>query len=355
MPVAAVNARFLQRPVTGVERYAVEVTRRLEGHLRVVRAPPMARGLKGHLWEQLVLPRALHRDELLWSPANSGPLAIRNQVVTIYDASPLDHPEWFHRGFARLFRLLLPRLVRRARRIITVSRFSRDRLLEVEGADPNRVVVILPGVDGERFRPPPPERVEAVRRRHSLPEQYLLALGSRSPRKNVPVLTSAWQLLRRGHPELGLVVAGGPTPTAAAMKRERSEEGIRILGRVPEADLPALYGGAAAFVYPSLYEGFGLPVLEAMACGTPVVASSRTGIPEAVGGAGVLFDPVDPEALASAIDELLRDVRHRRLLVARGLERARELTWERTARAVLETLTEPHPRAPRTPRTSPAP
>ena len=338
--MASVNGRFLARPVTGVERYAHEVMLRLGPRLRIVRAPPWATGVSGHLWEQLVLPRRVRGDSLLWSPANSGPVAVKNQVVTIHDVSPIDHPEWFRTAFAGLFQTLVPRLVRRARRVITSSRFSRDRILEICSLDPDRVVVIYPGVDRGRFHPPLPREIQEVRLRYGLPEPYLLAVGSRSLRKNLGVLVSAWKILRPRCPHLGLVIVGSATHTARGADFGTPHPGIRLLGRVPDSDLPALYGAAGAFVYPSLYEGFGLPVLEAMACGTAVLASNRGGVPEAVGDAGMLFDPESPEELARGIEELLEDPTRRRDGVARGLRRARELSWERTAQGVLETLTE---------------
>jgi glycosyltransferase involved in cell wall biosynthesis len=336
--VATVNGRFLGRPVTGVERYAFEVTRRLGSRLRVLRAPRWAQGARGHLWEQLVLPRHVGRGGLLWSPANSGPLSLEHQVVTIHDLGPIDHPEWFRSAFAALFGRMVPRLAERARRVITPSRFSRDRLVEGFGLDPRRVVVVPPGVDRGRFRPPSPGEIVAVRARYRLPERYLLAVGSLSVRKNLPVLVSAARLVRRRDRSLGLVVAGGTTRTAPIDRPDPRDPWIRLLGRVPDSGLPALYGGAAVFVLPSMYEGFGLPVLEAMACGTPVVASNRGGVPDAAGDAGILFDPEDPEGLAHRIRELLDDPHRSREAVTRGFWRTRELTWERTANGVLDTL-----------------
>jgi glycosyltransferase involved in cell wall biosynthesis len=313
---------------------------RLGARLRVLRAPRWARRAPGHLWEQVVLPRSLHRDEVLWSPASSGPLLVENQVVTIHDISPIDHPEWFHAAFARGFGAQVPRLARRARVVLTSSQFSRDRLMEIAGVPAARVVVVLPGVDATRFQPVSRERIEAARHQYALPGEYLLAVGSRSPRKNLSVLSRAWGLIRRRHPRVGLVIAGDQTHTAPGdgLGDGGQDSDLRFLGRVPDADLAALYGGAAAFVYPSLYEGFGLPVLEAMASGTPVIASNRAGVPEAVGDAGLLVEPEDADRLARAIEEVLGDAERRQAMVARGLRRAAELSWDRTAQGVLGTL-----------------
>jgi glycosyltransferase involved in cell wall biosynthesis len=315
---------------------------RLRGRLRVLRAPRWARRAPGHVWEQVVLPRSLHRDEVLWSPASSGPLAVENQVVTIHDISPIDHPEWFHAAFARGFGFQVPRLARRARVVLTSSVFSRDRLVEVAGLPAARVVVVLPGVDATRFQPASRERIEAARHQYALPAEYLLAVGSRGRRKNLSVLDRAWRLIRRRHPRLGLVIVGEQTHTAPrdGLGGGSRHSDLRFLGRVPDADLAALYGGAAAFVYPSLYEGFGLPVLEAMACGTPVIASNRAGVPEAVGDAGLLVEPEDADQLARAIEEVLGDAERGQAMVARGFRRAANLSWERTARGVLDILTE---------------
>jgi glycosyltransferase involved in cell wall biosynthesis len=337
-PVAVVNGRFLDRPVTGVERYAREVALCLGAAVRVERAPDRLGGTRGHLWEQCVLPSRLQRGELLWSPANTGPLAVREQVVTIHDTATIDHPEWFRGSFARYYRFLLPRLARRALQVITSSRFSRDRLVKVCGVPADRVTVIHPGVDPERFRPPTPQEVGAARARYALPERYVLAVGSRSPRKNLTALMAAWELLRRRQPGLGLVIVGDPTPTNRSDAIRTDGANVRVLGRVTDGTLSAVYGGASVFAYPSLYEGFGLPVLEAMACGTPVVAAERGGLPEAVGDAGALCEPANAEEMARVLEGLVEDGEHRRRVVASGLQRARELTWERTAARVLGVL-----------------
>ena len=157
-----VNGRFLSQPVTGVQRYAIEVTRRLEGRIRFAKPRMAGRGAAGHVWEQLVLPRYLTPGDLLWSPANTGPVRVPSQVVTIHDLSVIDHPEWFGRRFAAWYRWLLPRLARTVRVVLTDSEFSKSRIRSEFGLPELRVIVVQPGVDA-RFGLFPPDRFDGVR------------------------------------------------------------------------------------------------------------------------------------------------------------------------------------------------
>ena len=338
-PGVVVNGRFLSQPVTGVQRYATEVTRRLEGRIRFAKPRMAGRGAAGHLWEQLVLPRYLTPGDLLWSPANTGPVRVPSQVVTIHDLSVIDHPEWFGRRFAAWYRWLLPRLARTVRLVLTDSEFSKSRLCSEFALPDPWVVVVHPGVD-ERFGPVTPARIEAVRRKHSLPQAYFLAGGSLEPRKNLRTTFEAWEHVYVRHPDCRLLVFGAPGGAFRGRGFDRIPAGVILQGYVDDTDLPALYAGAIGFVYVSLYEGFGLPVLEAMACGTPVICSSTTSIPEVVGEAGLLVDPLDPRALADAMASVLADRNLRSDLRERGQRRARTFSWERTAAETWEALQE---------------
>jgi glycosyltransferase involved in cell wall biosynthesis len=308
----AIDARAAARPeLGGVERWARELCARLP---YTVHKPPRALSHRaGHAWEQGLLPLLSARAPALLCPANLAPVAARNVVVVIHDAAPLRRPDWYSGLYAGFQRRILPLIARRARAVITVSEFSRAELRELLGVDAH---VVYGGVD-PRFAP----GEKAAR-------PYVLCVASHTARKNLRALVPAAEALAREGVELR--VAGGHRPQFAA---EDGLGALKLLGHVDDADLPALYAGAQAFVLPSVYEGFGLPVLEAMAAGTPVVAADVTALPETCGGAARLVPP-EPEAFRDALLALLGDEAEQARLRALGRARAAAFTWERTAAGV---------------------
>jgi glycosyltransferase involved in cell wall biosynthesis len=315
MKPVAINARAAVRAeIGGVERVARELSERLPAldpaRYEVVRPPQRLAHRAGHAWEQAWLPYATRGAALIYSPANLAPVASRRNVVVIHDVAALRHPEWYGRAYVTWQRALLPAIARRARLVITVSEFSRREIEQVLGV---AAEVIPNGVDG-RFKPGPPAE-----------RPYVLAVGTRIARKNLAVLAATADAL--GEHGIELVAAGSDR----AYMRDESAAPVRALGYVPDGELPALYSGARALVMPSLYEGFGLPCLEAMASGTPVIASNRGALPETCGDAAVLVDPDDPQAFAAAVVEAA--VGQPRRLIEAGLERAARFTWERAARS----------------------
>lgn len=333
MTPLVVNGRFQVHRVTGMQRYAREVSRRLDIDMRIVAPERPLRGLAGHGWEQTVLPMRVGGG-LLWSPCGTGPLAVRRQVVTVHDVIPIDFPHWYSPQFAMLHRLLVPRLARRVRRVIAVSEYTRNRLVERFLIPPDKVTVIPNGV-GEEFRPRSPEEIACARRKLGIPsESYILSLNSLVPRKNVAALLRAWARVLPTLPaSLWLVVAGGSGSGTVFPGQDlpKAPERVLFTGYVADELLPPLYSGAASFVFPSLCEGFGLPVLEAMACGTPVVTSDGSSLSEVGAGAAILVDPTSIDSIAAGIGQVIADQYLRGTLACAGRERARRYTWARCA------------------------
>ncbi len=328
-----INARAAARPeLGGVERYARELARRLpelrpEAYV-VARPRPRLVHRLGHAWEQGALPllAARMRAAAILSPANIAPLAWPRNVVIIHDAAALRHPEWYARAYVAYQRALLPRLAQRATRVITDSSFSREEIVELLGAPPERVTVIPGGVD-ERFDPEADSAGAAAAL--GLERPYALTVGSLIARKNLAVLEPAARTLSARGVEL--VAAGGGRPQ---LRAEPARAAVRALGHVDDDLLPGLYAGARAFVLASKYEGFGLTCVEAMASGVPVVAADRAALPETCGGAALLVDPDDPDSVAAGLVAATEDEPLRERLVAAGLARARDLSWDRTAREI---------------------
>lgn len=325
-----------------MQRYGIELADRLSADLDVIRPAQSLRGASGHLWEQLYLPAACGR-RLLWSPNNTGPLAITRQVCTIHDLIPLDHPEWFTPRFSGWYRWLMPKLARRAQHFIAVSQFTKRRMMEKLGVSGERITVVPNGVDSE-FKPSPPDRIEAVRKRLGIKApNYLLSLGSLEPRKNLGRLLKAWEQLAPELPEeIELVIAGaqGASLVFAGVKFDRLPPRVHFTGYIDQKELPTLYSGALAFVYPSLYEGFGLPPLEAMACGTPVVTSIGSSLSEVVGDAAVVIDPECADSISEGMRSIVADSALRSRLIQAGRDRAAHMTWNRTAQMTRQVLVE---------------
>jgi glycosyltransferase involved in cell wall biosynthesis len=316
-----------RREIGGVERVAIEMAARLP-RLRpdryAVMRPPLAFAYwAGHLWEQALLPAAARQARVLYCPANLAPVVSSRTVVVINDLAALRHPSWYSAVYAAYQRQILPLLARRARLVIAPSDFSRRELTDGLGLDPERIAVVPHGVDG-RFSPSADP--EPVRRAYGLERPYVLMVGTRIARKNLTSLERAGARLREQGVEL--VSAG----SGRGYMRAGETPPVRALGYVDDTDLPGLYAGALALTMPSLYEGFGLPVLEAMASGVPVVAADRTALPETCGGAALLVDPDDGEALADALLEASGDEQVRHRLIRAGLERSALFSWDRTAR-----------------------
>jgi glycosyltransferase involved in cell wall biosynthesis len=337
-----VNGRYLTRPPTGVDRFAMELLGALAArrgpleiavpatqalHDRSGSAPGRLQPLgqrRGQAWEQTDLPRAAG-DRVLLNLCNTAPLWRERQLVVIHDAATVANPANYGLAFRQWYRLMHGSLMRRARVVATVSAFSRDELLRHHGARRLGVEVLHEGGEHilrERADPSVLDRLGLAGQR------YVLAVGSRSPNKNFQAVLEAVRALR--DPGLWLVAAGGGDARIYA-RTELVDERLKTTGYVSDAQLRALYEHAACFAFPSYYEGFGLPPLEAMNCGCPVIVSDRASLPEVCGDAALYCKAEDPATLASALHRVLGSPSLRQELRDAGRARARQFGWDRAA------------------------
>jgi len=299
--------------------------------------------------QQWIVPQHLRRSEasLYHSPYYLMPYwPSVPTALTCYDLIPLIYPEYFTARQRLVYRLTHILALRTARVALSISESTKRDLIRFFHCEPGRIVVTPLAAD-EHFSPQPPEVVTAIKRKYSLPENYVLYVGTNKPHKNLVRLVQAWQAVNlKSHPPKGtggrlpnvkLVIAGHWDIRYSGARQVAEELGLEdsviFVGPVDDADLPALYSGAELFAFPSQYEGFGLPVLEAMACGTPVICSNVSSLPEVSGEAAILIDPLDIEAIAKAIEHVLIDAALGRDLRENGLAQAARFSWKQTAQA----------------------
>jgi len=295
------------------------------------------RRLYYHFWQQTAVLHQLRPDWYL-STFFLPPVARCRTAVLVHDMSFRTHPAYFPVPVALYMRFLSASAIRKADRVIALSHFTRQEILRYHPGADRKTSVVYPGVnDGFTIK----RDGDDVARLHRLEIEpgYILSLGNIHPRKNLSRLLEAYVLLKKQRGAApALVWAGVPRWDSDDLLERAQNAGVVILGHIPQDDLPALYRQAIMLAYPSLYEGFGLPPVEAMACGTPVVVSNTTGLPEAVGKAGLLVDPTNVVAIANAMARLLDDADLRESLRAAGLVHAAQFTWERAARGVISQM-----------------
>ncbi len=353
------NGRFLTRPMTGVDRVATEMIRALvevtsgQSDQPVVRtALPRASidseqsrpreildleripnpHLSGYMWEQVSLLLTRPNDWLL-SLCNLGPVARSKQAVMIHDAQVYSQPHAYSRAFRMFYRTMLPLIARHARILTTVSDFSR-RELEAYGVFPrNKAVVIHNGVD-HMARIAPDRTV--LDRNNLRPGEYFFAIGSLAPHKNIDLILKAAR--GRRDKDIPLIIAGGANSKVFQNAGLKDEDGVRFIGRVSDAELKALYAEALSLLFPSKTEGFGLPPLEAMYCGCPVIATTGGAVPEVCGNSALYASPESVEEWVAAMDRMRSEPAVRQELVEAGQGHAAGFTWRRAAERLLEAI-----------------
>jgi glycosyltransferase involved in cell wall biosynthesis len=302
------------------------------------------------LWHRLCLPIPMewftgpvdifHSTDFVLPPVRQA-----RTILTVHDLTFMRLPECAETGLRAYLSKVVPRSIERADLVLADSQSTKNDLIELLGVSPDKVEVVYAGVE-RRFRPMEGEMaLQRVKRRYGLDFPFILSLGTLEPRKNFAGLVEAYALMRgkgqgRGRRELKLVIAGGKgwlyDEIFAKVEELGLEDKVIFPSFVTDEDLPALYNLAELFVFPSLYEGFGLPPLEAMACGTPVITSDRPSLPEVVGEAGLMVEATDGEALAGAMERVLTDENLRREMREKGLKQAEKFTWEAAAEKLLD-------------------
>ena len=352
-----INGRFLTQTTTGVQRYARELVRTFDelaeshdphvqnlsfellapnGPLEPVptRHIPLKQvgRLSGHAWEQLELP-LFARGSFLLNLCNTAPVSRTRQMVTIHDAAVYAAPQAYSKTFRTLYKTLLPTLSRTAQRMVTVSEFSKRELVRYCHASEDKITVIYPGKE-HVFASEADIHVFAKHGFGSKP--FLLVVSSLNPSKNFAGLVRALEHLK--NPAFDVVIAGGANPAVFGGGAGSFPKSVTYLGYVSEGEKRALYERATGFVHPAFYEGFGLPPLEAMACGTPVIVSHAASLPEVCGDAALYCDPHSPRDIADKIERLMSDEALREDLKQKGLARAKTFSWDTCARETLAVL-----------------
>ena len=306
-------------------------------NFRCVTVPALHPALR-LLWEQTRLPRlaAQHRLDLLHSPHYTRPLRLPcRSVVTLHDMTFFLFPELHTLPKRYFFRRMIRFSARSADALLTISESTRQDAMRMLGIAPERIHTTLLAALPEHQLVTDPGRRQAVRQRYNLPENFILYVGVLEPRKNLPALFQAFARLRSRFPDYRLVIAGKPgwmvEQINSQLEALQLGNAVHFTGYVQAEDLPVVYNLARVSVYPSLYEGFGLPVLESLACGTPVITTTVSSMPEVAGEAGLLVPPGDIPALEAALDRLLSDPAECERRSRLGLEHAKKFTWERTA------------------------
>jgi glycosyltransferase involved in cell wall biosynthesis len=368
-----IEGKTLTTHASGIGRYAINLTRTLLTILAsnrndidfvIFTAPQTCRDIlhgfpgtysecgmavKSSLLRSLAfLPRAIQRQRIdVFHGLDHVAIPLFGKqgkyVVTIHDIIPLLFPQFFPLKHRLVVRAALVRVAKQADMVIVPSQAVQEDVMQHLHITTDRLAVIPEGCE-RRFSPlTEPARLAQMRQAYGLPSQYLLFLGTLEPRKNVTTLLQAFAHLRQAQeidPALRVVIAGAPGWQTATLyhtvRRLRLENAVVFPGFIAEADLPDLYRGAQIFVFPSLYEGFGLPVVEAMGCGVPVIASNTSALPEVTGGAALLVDPLDVAGLAAAIRELGHNDGLRQRLRCQGLARTQHFSWETAAQKTLE-------------------
>jgi glycosyltransferase involved in cell wall biosynthesis len=350
-----VNGRFLSQRPTGVQRFSYETTTRIDRVIKIIspitlenpiidssgkkiQVEHVGLNFKGGglsaLWEQTVLPLKL-KKEILYCPHGTYPISYKNIALVIHDIAIFDHPKWYVPSRRMYFNYMWTRIIKKGLPIITVSNFTKERLINYFNINPDKIYIANNAVDNSIFF----TRTEIdsaviITKLNLNSKKYVLVVGGASPRKNLKNMVMAWSLCAV---DVELVVVGhrvmADSMTSDPIPAEIDEK-IVYTGHISDQDLSCLYSRAIALLYCSLYEGFGIPILEAMTCGSPVITSNQTSMPEIAGGAAWLVNPNDIDDIKNAIEELSNKSDLRQSMINGGYQRAAHYTWDNSAKVI---------------------
>jgi len=347
-----IAARFLTQPITGVQRFGIEICKELKyieskykfeiispyniisyDEFKELNAKIIGK-FKGSIWDQLDLFIYLikKKNPLLICLANSSSILYRNKIITIHDIIHLKYPT--NKWYKRYYKIIFPLMIKTSKHIITVSEFSRDEIHKYYNINKNKISVIYNGVSKE-FKPCPKKEIS---------EKYILGLSSIAYHKNFKALIKAFIKIKNKKIKLYIVgennkkIYGYTSSDLYNYIEKDFKERIKFLGRVSEKELIKLYSNSICFVYPSLYEGFGIPPLEAQACGCPVLLSNIKVFKEVYKDSVIYFDPYDENDIANKIELIIENTEIKNELINKGFENARKYTWEKAARKLLEVI-----------------
>lgn len=342
-----VNARFLTQEITGVQRFAIEICLRLKELLgeRVLFVAPSniiqqdyAEQLcafsfgthSGHLWEQFDLPAYLKSigNPLLLCLCNTAPISYKNKVATIHDVAFEAYPKTFSKSFLWAYKFLIPKIARSSRHIFTVSNFSKKEIIKYYGIQENKISVIYNAVSF-LFKPIEDSRLKK--------EIYLLAVSSLNYRKNFIVVLKAFEKIQQRNPNINLFIVGDLNCSnfhGIDISKYKKNPNVKFLGRVSDEELVRYYSNARGFVYPSIYEGFGIPPLEAQSCECPVLVSDIPPLREVIGDSGIYCNPYSVEDVCEGMELLLTSSD----LKAKGKENVKRFSWEKSAKKIMSRI-----------------
>jgi len=337
-----VNSRFLTQNITGVQRFAIEISKQLRKLLgdKVQFVAPqnilhveLAKELDvkiigkntGHLWEQIDLPKYLKSigSPLLLNLANTAPLFYKNKIVTVYDLAFYHHPEWFSRTFSFSYNFLIPKILKNSKHVFTDSNYVRNDIITSYKIKKNKITTIY-GSKSDIFR----KNIEEKK------EEFVLAVGSIDPRKNLATLIDIFKELKN----IQLVIVGQENKVFSSLDVTELPKNIVFTGYVNDNELVSLYNRAEFFVYPSFFEGFGIPPLEAQSCGCPVLSSNTTSLPEVGGDSFLYCNPYDKIDIKTKIIDLIEDEKLKKVLIQKGFENIKRFSWEESAKKIIKII-----------------